>query len=94
MADTLSDSSTPGIDAIISRLAKKHSFTPGEMVDACLELLGCVRLGPNTRDEIMSHMQAGQVIRRGSTEADKEEFARRVTQVLQLIAATREYQFC
>ena len=94
MADTLSDPTTPGVDAIINRLAQKHSFTPGELVDACLELLGCVRLGQNTKDEIISHLRADQVIKRGSTEEEREAFGRRVTEVLQFIAATREYQFC
>ena len=94
MADSLSDQTTPGIDAIINRLAQKHSFTPGDLVDACLELLGCVRLGQNTHDEIMSHLRADQVINRGSTKEESEAFGRHVTEVLQLIAATREYQFC
>ena len=42
----------------------------------------------------MSHLRADQVIKRGSTEEENEAFGRRVTEVLQLIAATREYQFC
>ena len=94
MAETLSNSDTPGISSIIDRLGHKGSYTPGELIDSCLELLGFIQLESSTREELLDHMDNNEVIERGSSEEETRDFGRRVTDVLQLIAATREYQLC
>ena len=83
----------PGVKAIINRLGSAGTLTPDELVDGCLELLGAVRIQDETRQQLLSHIEAGGEVKRGSTEEESQAFGKRVTEVLQLIAATREYQF-
>ena len=94
MADTLGDATSPGIRLIIDRLAGQGSFTPAQLIDGCLELLGDVKLEPNTHEEIVGHIGMNGEIKRGSSEDEVKRFGEQVTEVLQLIAATREYQMC
>ncbi len=93
MADKLGDPGSPGIKSMIDRMGGKGSYTPGELVDACLELLGHVKLDESSRDELIGHL-GGAEIRRGSSEEEVRAFGERVAEALQLIAATREYQLC
>jgi uncharacterized protein (DUF1800 family) len=94
MADRIGNPSNPGVQSIIQRLASKAALTPEELVDGCLELLGAVRLQDGTRKELLDHVRSGGPIKRGATDAEKRAFTQRVTETLQLIAATREFQFC
>ena len=82
-ADRLSNPSLPGVRDIIARLEEREGRSSRELVDGCLELLGSVRLGEETYDEVVGH-----------AEDAPEAFEDRVTKVLQLIGATKEYQFC
>ncbi|MBM3925962.1 MAG: DUF1800 domain-containing protein [SAR202 cluster bacterium] len=93
VADRLGDTSLPGVRTIIDRLATKDTLTPEELLESCLYLLGIVRLEEGTRSELIQHLKAGGPIKRGKTEKEREAFATRVKEVLQLIAAAREYQF-
>ena len=93
VADSFSNAEMPGIKSIINRLGSRDTLTPDEMVDDCLELLGAVRINDETREQLLTHVRSGGEISRGSTEEETRAFGKRVTEVLQLIAATREYQF-
>ena len=93
VADRLGDTSLPGVRFIIDRLSSKDSLSAEELVDNCLELLGTVQLEGKTRQEMLDHLKAGGPITRGTSEDKVRAFGQRVTEVLQLIAATREYQF-
>ena len=93
VADKLGDASMPGVKSIIDRLGAKDSLSPQELVDNCLELLGAVQIDADTRQEILDHVNAGGPVVRGASEKDIQAFSQRVTEVLQLIASTREYQF-
>ncbi len=60
-------------------------------MDACIDLLGPVALNDETRLELIEHAQVF-----GEFAWDEENVARsakRVAELLQLIVATREYQF-
>ena len=94
VADRLIDTSMPGVQSIISRLGTKGTLSAEELVDGCLELLGSVRLEKETRQQLIEHIKTSGDIRRGASEEEVRAFGRRVTEALQLIAATREYQFC
>ncbi len=94
VANKLSDSTLPGVQSIIEQLGHQGSMSAGELVDGCLDLLGYVQVNDNTRQELIGHVEAGGEIKRGATESERRAFADRVTEALQLIAATREYQFC
>ena len=93
VADSFSNAEMPGIKSIINRLGARETLTPEEFVDECLELLGAVRITDETREQLLTHVRSGGEISRGSTEEENRAFGQRVTEVLQLIAATREYQF-
>ena len=93
VAEMLGDASKPGVQSIINRLGSKDALSPEEVVDGCLELLGAIRVEDGTRQQLVDHVKAGGGVKRGSSEEEVRAFGKRVTEVLQLIAATREYQF-
>ena len=93
VADRVGDVSLPGIQSIIDRLsAESGPISPADLVDGCLELLGFVQVSQDTRNTLIAHAEGGGELRR-DTEEERSAFARRVGQMLQLIAAVKEYQF-
>src|SRR5215467_1952588 len=92
VAGLVGDPSLPGVRAIIDRLKTKGSLSPEQLVDGCLDLLGPVEVSPETRQELVAQAkewgQTGWASETGAKMADK-----RVGEMLQLIVATREYQF-
>ena len=87
------DLAKPGIQDIISRLSSEgDSLTPEEFVDRCLDLAGPLEVGASTRESLLRHAGSAGELRFGSAE-DKENSASRVTRMLQLIVASRDYQF-
>jgi hypothetical protein len=91
-AVTSGDTSRPGVRAIIDRLKAHGTLSPDQLVDGCLDLLGPVQVGSDTKQEL-----AGQAKEWGQIAWDSDSNARiadqRAAQMMQLIAATREYQF-
>ena len=94
VADKLGDTSLPGVRAVIDRLSTRERMSAEEFVEGCLELIGPLRVGEETRQELVEHAKGEDEIRRGATEEERSVFVQQVTQMLQLISATREYQFC
>ena len=80
----------PGVSAIIERV-KTTDTAPESAVDACLDLLGPVMVNNETRSELIEHAAARGVF--AWDELNEADSARRVAELLQLIVATREYQF-
>jgi uncharacterized protein (DUF1800 family) len=91
MAEKLGNTSAPGVRGIIDRLKVKGSLTPEQLVDGCLDLLGPVEVSSDTKAQLLSQANEwGQISwSNGGTEASDQH----VGQMLQLIVATREYQF-
>ena len=67
-------------------------MSPDQLVDNCLDLLGPVELGTDTRKELGEQAKSWGEIRWDS-DANAQSAARRTAEMLQLIVATREYQF-
>lgn len=92
VAGLVGDPSLPGVRAIIDRLKAKGTLSPEQLVDGCLDLLGPVEVGADTRRELVA-----QATQWGPTSWASEVAAKaadkRVGEMLQLIVATREYQF-
>ncbi|PYN53546.1 MAG: hypothetical protein DMD94_18050 [Candidatus Rokuibacteriota bacterium] len=92
VAGLVGDPSLPGVRAIIDRLKTKGTLSPEQLVDGCLDLLGPVEVSAETRRELVAQAkewgQTGWASETSSKTADK-----RVGEMLQLIVATREYQF-
>jgi len=92
VAGLVGDPSLPGVRAIIDRLKIKGTLSPEQLVDGCLDLLGPVEVSPETRKELVA--QAKEWGQTGwATETSAKTADKRVGEMLQLIVATREYQF-
>ena len=88
-ADFVGNTSYPGIQEIIDRLASDGpSISPEGLVDGCLQMLGHYELAEETRRMLMAHAQKG-----GELHTNTEDFPQQVGQMLQLIVATKEYLY-
>ena len=91
-AEKLGDTSLPGVRAIIDRLKAKGSLSPEQLVDGCLDLLGPYEIRDDTKAQLTAQAKEW-----GKTSWDNNANAKtadtHVGQMLQLIVATREYQF-
>jgi len=91
-AELVGDVSRPGIKAIVDRLQAQGTQTTAEVVDRCLDLLGPLDVTEGTRAGLVSFSEEGGDFRWDSAEHIQVSTAR-VSELLQLIVATREYQF-
>ena len=93
VANRVGDLSLPGVQSIVQRLSTGTGpMSPSEFVDGCLELMGSIRVEEDTHDALTAHAElAGRLGR--DTEEERSAFAKRVSEMLQLIASSREYQF-
>jgi len=92
VAALVGDPSLPGIRAIIDRLKTRGTLSPEQLVDGCLDLLGPVEVAPETRQELVAQAQDwGQTS--WANEITAKTADKHIGQMLQLIVATREYQF-
>jgi hypothetical protein len=65
---------------------------PEVLVDSCLDLLGPVEVGADTKKELVEQAKEwGQI--RWDTAANAQAATKHTGELLQLIVATREYQF-
>ena len=92
VAQLVGDPSLPGVRAIIDRLKAKGTLSPEQLVDGCLDLLGPVEVGADTRRELVDQAKEWGKIS-WDREASAQTADKRVGEMLQLIVATREYQF-
>jgi len=76
------------VQDIIRRLKAKGSLTPDQLVDSCLDLMGPMEVGNETRQELLEQAQSS-----GNLSWDDDNAEQRVMEILQLIVAMREYQF-
>jgi uncharacterized protein (DUF1800 family) len=88
----LGDTKLPGVQAIINALKARGSLSPAAFVEACVDLLGPLEIGEQTRHELLAQAEEGGELRWDS-EADAATSAHRVGVMLALISASREYQF-
>ena len=92
-ADRLSNINLPGVQSIIQRVKAHGSLTPTEFVESCLDLVGPLDVTETTRQELvtLAEQQGGDL--RWDTDEVSSNSARRIGDMLGLIAASREYQF-
>ena len=90
--DEVGDLAKPGIKSIIDGLsAIGRSMPPEELVDHCLDMVG-LEVGKDTRKILLTNAESGGGLRFGSEE-ERGNSAERVQEMLQLVVASREYQF-
>jgi hypothetical protein len=88
-ATQLGDISQPGVQRIVERLRRQGELSPEGFVDGCLDLLGPLTVKPKTHAALVKFVsQAGPL----HLEAGNHAAARRVGELLSLIASTREFQ--
>lgn len=91
-AQELGDSTKPGVQELVNALGSgSAACSPERAVDEALAFAGPLRAAPGTRSALVRH-----VARDGdlafATDADRQTSAERIAELLQLIAATGEYQ--
>jgi uncharacterized protein (DUF1800 family) len=89
-AGQVADPSKPGVRAIIDRLKAAGELSAEEFVDRTLDLVGPLVVQPVTRTTLVNHVSKEGPLNFSNPEAADQ----RVTELLQLIVATREFQFC
>lgn len=88
-ADYVGDVSYPGIQDIIEFVAADGpTISPEVLVDGCLLKLGHYELADETRLMMVDHASKS-----GELHTDSEEFPQQVSEMLQLIVATKEYVY-
>ena len=94
VAQELSSLDKPGVRAIIDRLAGESggTLTPEQLVDQCLDLLGPVAVEDDTRTALVDFAAAGGGALNLSGHQPGDDAEQRVSNVLRVIASTREYQ--
>ena len=93
VAELVGNRDLPGVKFIIDRMSAGASpMSPEQLVDGCLDLLGPMEAKDHTREALIAHAKRDGDLPRG-TEEERTRFAKRVTEMLQLIAATAEYQY-
>jgi hypothetical protein len=90
-ASVVTDPGKPGIRKIVDRLRAAGDLTPDRFLDACLHALGPLPVRPSTRAALLTHVDKQGPLRFGA--GDDAAAEGRVTELLQLIVAAREYQF-
>ena len=89
IADYVGDVGQPGIQDIVQKLAAAGpTISAEDLVDGCLRLLGHYELADETRSMLVEHARKGGELRTGT-----REFPQRVSEMLQMIVATKEYLY-
>jgi hypothetical protein len=88
VADMVGNVQLPGVRDLINRLKARGPLSPEALVDACLDLIGPLEVGTETRQELIEQAREG-----GELRWDAHNAEQRVAEMLQLIVAMREYQF-
>ena len=86
------DTSAPGVQDIISRLSEGGSLSPEALVERCLDLVGPMEVGEDTLSALSAYADSVGDVDLSSDQA-RTDNAGKVARMLQLIVASREYQF-
>ena len=92
VVETMSDTDRPGIAAMIDRIRQHGELSPERLVDVCLDMMGPVEVDDATRGELVEHAATQGPVRWNGA-GDNGASDSRVTEMLQLIASLRDYQF-
>jgi hypothetical protein len=87
--DILSDTTLIGVQDIHRRIDDCGDLSPEEFVDVCLDMIGSIEVRTETRRDLMEHAEQDGTFR-GSK---KGQNLTRITEMIQLIVATQDYQF-
>ena len=89
IADYVGDVSYPGIQDMVQKLASEGpTISPEGLVEGCLRLLGHYELTEENHQLLVEHARKS-----GVSLTDTPEFPQHVTEMLQMIVATKEYLY-
>ena len=89
----VSDAAKPGVRLIIDRLESQgEPIAPERFVERCLDLAGPVSVNDETRTGLVRYAESGGPLKFAS-EAQPGDGESRVVRMIQLIVASRDYQF-
>ena len=91
-AKFLSNTSLPGIKSVVDQLRSRGTLSPEEFLDGCLDLIGPLEVNQSTRQELLTQAQEDGDLKWDTTE-DAAATERRISIMMALVAASREYQF-
>jgi hypothetical protein len=91
-ADMVGDLGRPGVQSIVERVREQGDLGPELLVDVCLDLMGPLSVNEETRRQLVGHADESGPLSWG-TESTAANSSRRVAEMLQLIVATREFQY-
>ena len=92
VAEMVGSTDLLGVQDMIGRLRAKGPLDPDAFVDSCLDLMGPLQVGTDTRQELLEQAREGGLLA-WDTADEVETSVARVGEMLQLIVAMREYQF-
>ncbi len=92
VVETISDTDRPGVAAMADRIRQHGELSPERLVDVCLDMMGPVEVDDATRSELVEHASTQGPVRWNGAGANVASDSR-VTEMLQLIASIRDYQF-
>ena len=91
--DHVADPGNPGVREMVARLRTNgDTVPPEEFVDRVLDLIGPIEAGDETRGGLMEYAEVGGDLAFGTADEEAESSAR-VVRMLQLVVASREFQF-
>ena len=91
-ADMVGNTSFPGVQDIVARIRSRGTLSPEAMVESSLDLMGPVLVEESTAKQLLDRA-TGSGDLRWETAEEVSVSTNRVSEMLQLIASTREYQF-
>jgi uncharacterized protein (DUF1800 family) len=90
VADRLKNAELPGVKAIIENVKQNSNINvPGSIVNSCLKELGDIKLESDSYSELIDNITSSEDSNGNSNAIDDQ-----ITNILSLIAGTKEYQFC
>ena len=89
-AGQVGDPKKPGVRRMIEHLRARGDMSPGQLVDACLDIMGPLRVADRSRDALVRFAERGGDL---VWAADPEAADARIAEMFQVVVATREYQF-
>ena len=92
VADRVSNPDLPGVKDIVDRVSAQGTISAEQLVASCLDLIGPIEVGKETHQQFLDHAQPAGEVRWGNPE-ESAASTDRVTEMLALIAASREFQF-
>ena len=91
-ADMVGDITRPGVQNIINRIKAQGDISPEQLLDSCLDLMGPLEIGAQSKQELVDNISKGGDLRWG-TKKEAKTSANRVAEAMQLIVSLREFQY-